>query len=279
MTLLILAILSFETLHAQTPSHRMRLKYRIYKNKLNKLATRNITLQDATGAVVTPCGKKIKCLITNTNGVLTVDPWAVSDPSVNPKVTKTDPCLGKAGTVNAKTPYPLKIDIQRGYNKAAGTATLVGHPTEPVSFPYETWVIGVNTLGVKFRPRVTDNNGNEWSGNAITGSINAGFTIGYSFGKTKFTHRSTNSLSCTPAFSFGLASAVLAKEPLKKAVVTTFNPNNFILSPSLGIILSRNEIGVFVAYGHDYMLGKNSDAWAYQGKYFVGVGLSASFKL
>ena len=272
---------------AQSPTHRLRFKYRIKQSKITTLATQGIILRDnavAPGTLGNPvniCSNTgvLKCLITNTNGLLTIDPWSISDPSVNPAKTVNDPCLGTPGVVNATTTYPLTIDIRRGFARTPGTPVLVGHPTIPVTFHYHTWLIGVNTLGVKFRPSVKDYNGNMWSANAITGSINAGVTLGYSFGWTTFTHRSTNSWSLTPAFALGLASAALAKEPLKKQVVTTYNPSNFIISPSLGVIVARNDVGIFFTYGHDFMTGKNSDAWAYQGKRFLGIGLSASFKL
>lgn len=271
---------------SQTPTHRLRFKYRIKQSQIASLAARGIFLRDnpippaILGNPVTICNNGVlKCLITNNNGVLTIDPWSISDPSVNPGTTDTDPCLGAAGVVNATTPYPLKIDISRGITRAAGTPVLVGHPTEAVTFHYQTWLIGVNTSAVKFRPSVKDYNGNEYSANAITGSINAGLTIGYSYGWTTFTHRSTTSWSWTPAFSLGLASASLAKEPLKKQVTTTYNPSNFIISPALGFIVARNDVGLFFTYGHDFMTGKHSDAWAYQGKHFLGIGLSAGFKL
>jgi hypothetical protein len=269
---------------SQTPTHRVRFKYRIKQSEIAALTARGIILRDGTtpvGNLVNICNntRVLKCLITNNNGLLTIDPWAISDPSVNPATTTADPCLATPGVVKATTPYPLTIDIRRGFTRAAGTSVLVGHPTEAVTFHYQTWLIGVNTSAVKFRPSVKDYNGNEYSANAITGTINAGLTIGYSFGWTTFTHRSTTSWSVTPAFSLGLASASLAKEPLKKQVTTTYNPSNFIISPALGFIVARNDVGIFFTYGHDFMTGKNSDAWAYQGKHFFGIGLSAGFKL
>jgi hypothetical protein len=155
----------------------------------------------------------------------------------------------------------------------------VGHSTKVIHLHYQTWVIGVNTIGAKFRPRVKDYNGNEYSTNVISGSINAGFTLGYSFGWTTFTHRNTTSWSLTPAFALGFSAASLGKEPLKKQVSVTYNPSNFVLSPSIGCIIARNDLGILFNYGHDFMFGKNSSAWAYQKKKFFGIGLSASFKL
>lgn len=275
-----LAILWSINLFSQTPTHRIKFKYRITSPKIKSLAARGIILKDAKGTPVIICDQAnvLKSFVTNTNGILKIDPWAISDPSVNPAAEDTDPCLNKAGIVNANTLYPLSIDIQRGFDHP-GQPVVVGYPTETVWLPYQTWIIGVNTLGVKFRPKVKDYNENEYSVNAITGSINAGITVGYSFGWTCFTHRSTTSWSLTPSFSLGLASATLAKEILKKQIVTTYNPSNFILSPQFGFILGRNDLGLLVTYGKDYMMGSNSSAWAYQGKHFIGIGLSASFKL
>ncbi len=271
---------------AQAPTHRLKFKYRLTQKVINDLTSRSVILKDANNNAVNLCTapnslKVIKCLVTNKDGLLTIDPWKISDSRTDPSSNLIDPCYGNTSTINAGTQYPLKIDIQRGFSRAGapGTPVLVGHPTKQITLHYQTWLIGVNTSAVKFRPSVKDYNGNEYSPNAITGTINAGLTIGYSFGWTTFTHRSTNSWSITPAFSLGLASASLAKEPLKKQVTTTYNPSNFIISPALGVIFARNDVGVFFTYGHDFMTGRNSDAWAYQGKHFFGIGLSAGFKL
>jgi hypothetical protein len=265
-----LVLFTYHSTIAQT--HRLKFKYRITQSKVTELAMDGIILTDALGTPVNICNNGVlKCLITNSNGTLTIDPWAITP--------ATDPCIGAPGIVNSNTPYPLRFDISRGHLKLPGTPTLVGHPTVPVTFHYQTWLIGVNTFAVKFRPRVKDFNDNEYSSNAISGSINAGLTVAYSFGWTTFTHRSSSSWSVSPAFSLGLGSASLSKEPLKEQKITTYNPSNFVLSPSLGLIVARNDIGIFFAYGHDFMTGENANAWAYQKKRFLGIGLSASFKL
>jgi hypothetical protein len=275
--LLVLCVLFVFFANAQQPSHRMKFKYRITQKKLDALAANGLILKDAKGKKQDKiCGKILKAMITIDKGVLIVDPWAIKDKRVNPVDTEEDPCYGVDGTVNATTPYPLTINIKRGLD---AIEPHVGHPTIPAVLHYQTWLIGVNALGAKIRPQVKDFNGNEYSANAITGTFNLGLNVGYSFGWTTFTHRSANSFSITPALGLGFSAASLSKEPLKKQVNVAFNPSNFILSPAFSVIVARNDIGIMLSYGHDFMLGQNASAWAYQGKRYFGIGVAANFKL
>jgi hypothetical protein len=62
----------------------------------------------------------------------------------------------------------------------------------------------------------------------------------------------------------------LSKEPLKKKVDFKGIGSDFVLSPAINFIVARNDIGVILAYGKDYALGRRSKAWAYQGERFFG---------
>jgi hypothetical protein len=279
LTFIILLLIFCNAAVAQQPSHKLVFRYRIRQDKLDALAKNNVFLKDNKGTRLALCKNSIlKAVITNTSGLLTVDAWTIKDKRITEGTGKNDPCYEQSGILNAATAYPLNIDIRRG-QQPPGPNVKVGHSTKVIHLHYQTWVIGVNTIGAKFRPRVKDYNGNEYSTNVISGSINAGFTLGYSFGWTTFTHRNTTSWSLTPAFALGFSAASLGKEPLKKQVSVTYNPSNFVLSPSIGCIIARNDLGILFNYGHDFMFGKNSSAWAYQKKKFFGIGLSASFKL
>lgn len=276
-----LAMLLCTLTFSQTATHRLRFKYLISANKVSELNGRGFQLLDANGNSITICpNNRTRTLIKNTDGLLTFDPWTISDTRVNTATSERDPCYGSAGVLNAQTPYPLTMNVRRGTGaNAIGATVMVGHPTENVRFYYTTFLVGVYSLALKIRPRVKDYLGNEYAHNAIAGTINAGLTIGYSIGFTDFNHRGSTSWSATPTFSPGFSAVALKNEPLKSQVTTTYNTNNFVWSPALGLLVARNDIGIFFAYGKDYMTGKNADAWAYQKKGFWGLGLSASFKL
>jgi len=263
-------------LTAQITSYRLKFQYRISKDKLKELNNQGYQIVDVNNVQYQLCPqlkKPFKCLINNIGGELLIDPWAITDSRTNTalKKTKTDPCFGQAGVINANTPNSLKIiNLKR---------SMVGNPTRSIKLHYQTIIVGVNIIGLKVRPQVRDYNDSLYSSNVVTGNINLGLSVGYSFGWTKFTHRSSHSWSITPGLSFGFSSASLSKEPLKKKVITAYTPSNFVLSPSTSIIIARNDIGLIFSYGHDVMFGRHSDAWAYQGKGFFGLGIVAGLKL
>lgn len=180
-------------------------------------------------------------------------------------------CADNPLIVNENTLNSLKIDLKK--------PTPLKDKTKSIRLNYESFIFGVNIGGLKIRPRVTDYNGNVWAANAFTGSFNFGLSYGYSFGRTIFTRRGYNSFSTTPSLGLGFSAASLAKEPLKRAVVTSYNPSNLILSPVANLTFARNDIGIIVSLGLDYMCGRHSTAWAYQGKPFVAVGVAAGLKL
>jgi len=275
LTLTILAILTCH-LNAQITTYRLKFQYRISKDKLNELNKQGYQIVDGTNTEYQFCSKlkkPFKCLVNNKDGELIIDPWAVTDSRTNTylKKTKTDSCYDQAGVINANTPNSLKIvNLKR---------PLVGNPTRSITLHYQTIIVGVNVIGLKVRPQVRDYNDSLYSANVVTGNINLGLSAGYSFGWTKFNHRSSNSWSITPGVSLGFSSASLSKEPLKKKVTTTYTPSNFILSPSATVIIARNDIGLTFTYGYDVMFGRHSEAWAYQGKGFFGLGIAAGLKL
>lgn len=257
-------------------TYRIKFKYRISTAKLTALNTNNLQIEDAAGNTYQLCPTlphgAFLCQIANDKGKLNIDPWSVLDYRVDPNQRNiTDPCFKQPGIINAATDNTLFIQLPK--------RSQVGSPTIPAVIHYRTWLIGVNSIGLKVRPKVKDFNGKEYQANISTTNVNLGFSAGYSHGWTKFTHRSSNSFSVTPSFSFGFSSASLSKEILKKQVDVSASPSSLILSPAASVTLARNEIGIILAYGMDLMTGKHANAWAYQGKPYFGLGLSAAFKL
>lgn len=264
--------------HSFSQSNRIRFKYRITQTKLKNLAANGYYLTDDSSNIycICPYSKKLKCFVNPNSAdkyTLNIDPWQINDYRTNRNLdsSKKDPCYGIDSVVNAKTPNKLKLSLLK--------RPLVGNPTEYIQLHYQSWIMGVTIVGLKVRPRVTDYNGNEYAANAISATLNLGLTIGYSLGWTKFTHRSANSWSLTPNFGFGFSATSLSKEPLKRAVTTTYNPSNFILSPALNLTVARNDIGLIFSYGRDVMFGRHASAWAYQGKGFFALGIVAGLKL
>jgi len=227
-------------LHSQTSSYRLKFRYHISKEKLKDLNDQGYVITDGTTTNYSFCpalNKSFKCLVTNKDGELFIDPWQIEhDKGGSDAKGAVDPCYGQERIINAATPNKLKL-VKLSRDK-------VGDPTRSITLHYQTVIVGINAIGVKVRPSVVDYNNNQYSANVVTGNINLGFSVGYSWGWTTFSHRSSTSWSVTPGASFGFSSASLGKEPLKKKVVTTYNPSNLVLSPSAGLTIARNDIGI-----------------------------------
>lgn len=237
-------------------SNRIGFKYVLKPELISSLDSNNLKLVDSAGNKL-DIKAKFKAYISYNAGVLTVDPWQFTD------------SLAMSPFVNPSTGYPLKISLN--------TRKKVGDETKVIKIPYRTWILGFNSIGIKFRPKIKDYNGQEYS--TVNTNFGLGISYGYSRGFTTFTHRSVNSWSYTTSLSFGFSSAVLSKEPLKKALEANTNPTNLIVSPSINVTFARNDIGLIVAYGTDLMTGKQSSKWGYQGRGFFGFGLAAGLKL
>jgi len=258
-------VLFITCLEAEAQTHRVRFKYLMNERRLRKLnsGSPRLDIKGANGKVYSVCpGTRFKFSVTNTQGTLLIDPWAITS---NPSRCDSAQFINDTTANNLRIQLPLRSRI--------------GDPTVSVTLHYRTWVFGVNTVGLKVRPKVKDYNGKEYRSSAVAGNFNLGFSAGYSFGWTKFTHRSSNSFSITPGASLGFSSAVLSKEILKKNVDVSSSTGNLVLSPAVSCIIARNDIGIILSYGIEKMTGKNASAWAYQGKGFFGLGISASFKL
>jgi hypothetical protein len=269
---------------AQMAGNRVNLKYKISKKKIKELRDRNFLIKSRSQPI-----KKyfeigdfesgyFKCIINFKDGILNIDPYAIIDSRTTPGKNFTDPFWDSCAVINgdtaciinANTKNDLQIDLNR---------TKVGNPTRAIILPYETLIIGINNISIKFRPKVRDYNDSLFTPNVVGSNINLGLTFGYSFGWTKFSHRSDPSVSITPAFSLGFSAISLSKEPLKRKVSVITQPGNFTLSPAASVILARNDVGLIFAYGTDIMFGKNASAWAYQKKGWFGIGIAAGLKL
>ena len=246
---------------AQSPTYRLKFKYILTKSKLAEIQAKSFQITGVKDTVYSLCGNSLKVLISQSAGVLKIDPWAITSP---------DNCSGRPGIINRTTLNELQINMNR---------KSVGQPTRTIVLPYRTWLIGINAIALKVRPSVTDVDGKKFSANVLASNFSLGPSLGYSFGWTTFTHRSATSWSVTPGASLGFSALSLAKEPLKEKVDVSTSPSNLLLSPSTTLIIARNDIGITFSYGWDKMIGKNKNAWAYQGKGFFGIGVAASLKL
>lgn len=269
---------------AQTSGNRVNLKYKITKKKVQELKDKNFLIKSKSQ----PAKKHFligelesgyfKCIINFKDGVLSIDPYAIADSRTTPGINYTDPywdsCTIKNGDtvciINANTKNDLYIDLNR---------SKVGNKTRSITLPYETFIIGINNISIKFRPKVRDYNDSLYTPNVVGSNINLGLSFGYSFGWTKFSHRSNPNFSVTPSVSLGFSAISLSKEPLKRKVSVVTQPGNFVLSPAATLIFARNDVGLIFAYGMDMMFGKNASAWAYQKKGWFGIGIAAGLKL
>lgn len=263
LSLVILPVFAF----SQTATHRFDFKFILNKKTERELNRNKYYITDPSGKKFMICDNSFYFSVTQKENVLLIDSHKILGD------TLTDSCLDSDTLINANTVNNLQIVI--------GKREHIGNNTGILWLHYRTWVVGVNSVGVKLRPRVRDYRDSLFYQNALTGSINIGFSIGRSYGWTKFTAvpGAGSSWSVTPSFSLGLSSAKLSDGPLRKAYYVKRNSNNLVLGPAISIIGARNDIGIIISYGRDLMVGKNSKAWGYQAKGFVGIGLTAGLKL
>lgn len=268
--ILILCTFMFSSISGQSQT-RFRFHYKISNAKALQLQTNGMPIVDADGNEMTICGTtKLKVFIKNDAKQLDIDPYSIKDSRINSRYEDTDPCYNQFGVINSNTKMPLSIKFNR---------KLVGDPTISIKIPYETFLVGFHSIGIKFRPKVTDHLDVERKATVTAAALNLGISAGYSRGYTAFTSRSANSYSVTVSGSFGFSSADFSKEPLKEAADLTGVGSRLILSPAGSIIFARNDLGLIVSYGWDFMTGKSGSKWAYHGKPFFGLGLAAGFKL
>ena len=286
-TVLLLFILMglFSPAAAQMAGNRVNLKYKISKKKVGELKQKNLLIKSKSQPVKKYYeigdieGGYFKCIINYRDGVLNIDPYTIVDERTTPGTGITDPFWDSCRIVNGDTICIInansKNDLQIDLNR-----TKVGDLTKKIVLRYETFIIGLNNITIKFRPKVRDYNDSLYKPNVVgSNNINLGLMIGRSWGWTKFTHRSNNNFSVTPAFSLGFSAISLSKEPLKRKVSVVTQPGNFVISPAASVIFARNDVGVVFAYGMDIMFGKNANVWAYQKKGWFGIGIAAGLKL
>lgn len=270
---------------AQVAGNRVNLKYKISKKKIGELKQKNLMIKSKSQPVKKYFeigdieGGYFKCIINYKDGVLNIDPYSIVDERTAPGTGITDPFWDSCRIVNGDTICIInansKNDLQIDLNR-----TKVGSLTKKIVLRYETFIIGLNNITIKFRPKVRDYNDSLYKPNVVGAiNINLGLMIGRSWGWTKFTHRSNNSFSVTPAFSLGFSAINLSKEPLKRKVSVVTQPGNFVTSPAASVIFARNDVGFVFAYGIDIMFGKNANVWAYQKKNWFGIGIAAGLKL
>lgn len=263
-------LLFYNFTSAQT--NRVRFRYRISHEKEREMNANGLYFTAGTDSFsLCPHTSKFKTLITLVNGQLVLDPWSILDHRTDTTLSqdKVDPCYAQPRIINALTSNTIIVDLRR---------SRVGEPTKVLRLPYQTWIFTVNSIGVKFRPKVTAANDSIVFASAMAG-VSLGFSAGYSLGFTTFTHRTANSWSFTPSVGLGFSTVSLSKEPLTEKVDLKGVGSNFVLSPAFNFVVARNDIGLIFAYGTDLALGKYGNKWAYHRKPFLGIGVAAGFKL
>lgn len=275
--------------YGQVFNNKIRFKYFISVEKEKEIKDKGYKIVDKTNNPVSICstGLKnflrknvitekgdvlsskngIKTKISYRDGKLTLDDIKLKNKG------KSFGCNNNSAYVNDNTKVPLTIDLNKTTVKEEAESKLV-------RLPYDAILLSFYSINMKFKPSVLDSNGKETGSTMTTSSFSLGLSLGYTRGITAFSHRSAASYSITTSLGFGFSSAKLKDEPIRQKGVDLSNAGNkLILSPNASITFARNDIGIIFAYGFDYMMGEYADAWAYQGVYFFGIGITAGLKL
>lgn len=266
-------LFSLPASHLWAQSNKIKFKYKITEAKINELTAKKLAIKEknnpASPSYRLCPNSSLKALITLKDTSLVIDPWTITKDGTQAELTGYSPCTGQPGIINSQTPNKLVIDIPRAR---------IGDSTKVIRFHYDALIIGINSINIKFRPGVNDYKGVKHGASTTASAISLGIGAGYSRGFTSFTRRSSNNYSATLGASLGFSSVDMTKEILKQNIDVTGLGNILVLSPSVNLTLARNDIGIILAYGWDYIT-KNNGAWAYHDKPFFGIGIATGLKL
>jgi len=198
-----------------------------------------------------------KCVLaTDGKGGISVDFWQITD-NIN---------AGSPDIVNKNTSTLLFV-LKDGRGK-------VGDPTKVINVPFRTWTWSIGTTPVRYR-FATDS-----SVSTVSAALSLSFSFGRTFGFSNITSRGMNNYSITPALFVGILSADLKKETVKtplgweaKKKASQTNP---AFSYGVSVTGARNNLGLVLSLGFDYMVGNNNKLWSYQGKPWIGLGINTS---
>lgn len=272
-SILLLFCLGTILVHAQQASNRLFAHSRITPERLTKIEQKGYhickTKVDSIRYTVDGFKKPFKCVATLGKGVISVDPWSIVDSTTNAGVPDSVSRGITRRAITVTTPADLEIDLNR---------KSLGQTTKVVKIPFRAMTITLNSLPIKIRPSAEDSAGYKYDP-VVTSSFNLGLSCGYTFGSTAFTHRAANTWSGTFSGGLGIGAAALKNETFQTTIDPKYSPSNLLLSPNMSFTYARNDIGLVLAAGWDYMVGSHADWWLYQGKLFVGFGLSVGLKV
>jgi hypothetical protein len=210
----------------------------VYKDNENKLQP------------VSVCSDKLYGIVRISEGVPIVDFW----PITNDDYANNSHCISKNTELGR-----FEVDLSR---------KKVGDHVRYVKVPFSGWIFGIGTTPFRFRPKTK----------SFPAAVSSQIGINATYGKyVGYSRVSENAIT-----NYGLIIgpfAGITEVRLEKSTVT--DPDSWIedrtnpaITYGLNIALTRNNLGIVLSLGYDRNFGSNSKDWAYQNKFWIGIGIN-----
>ena len=209
-----------------------------------------------------PNGSKVN--VTLSSGKIWVDPWQI--------VANGVCSVGTQGTV------PLTPTTTRERLELQAVSPTFGTPTKVLKLPFGAWVYGLSAIPFRVRlKQAYDVNGNRTGTASSTNfalAVYGGHTL---YGWSTVTNRAIHNNAISLVAFAGPSAVDVSREIAAPATLPIKNKINATVVYGSGITFSRNALGATVYFGWENAIGTGSSLWTYNGKPFIGFGVSTGF--
>jgi hypothetical protein len=210
-----------------------------------------------------PNGSKV--YITLASGKIWVDPWQIV---ANGVCTSTTP---RTLPLTPNTLRQQRLELQP-------VVVSYGTPITTLKLPFGAWVYGLSAIPFRVRLKQEyDNNGN-LTGTASSTNFALALYGGHTlWGRSTITNRAIHNNAISLIAFAGPSTVDISKEINAPAALPIKNKVNATIVYGTGITFSRNALGATIYFGLENALGTGASLWTFNGKPFIGFGVSTGF--
>lgn len=204
-----------------------------------------------------------KVMISISSGKIWVDPW---------QLTSNGICqAGTEGTVS------LTTATNREKLELKPIASTFGQSINSITLDFNAWVYGLSAIPFRARLKQRLDNSDERVSSISTTNfalcLFGGHTI---WGWANITNRAINNNAISIVGFLGPSYVDISKE-VGGPTVPIKNKINPTVVYGFGTTFSRNSLGVTLYLGWENAMGNSTNLWVYNGKPFIGLGISTGF--
>lgn len=252
---MIVSILLCSSLHGQVGKLR---------NVLNQSDLVNYRLVGETSRNVYCIPNGSKVFVTLSSGKIWVDPWQIVDSGV---------CA--AGTTGT---FPLTPTTARERLELQSVPVNFGTSITALKLPFGAWVYGLSAIPFRVRLKQSYDN----SGNRTGTASNTNFALALYGGHTLYgwstiTNRAIHNNAVSLIAFAGPSTVDISREIAAPTTLPIKNKINPTIVYGFGITGSRNALGATIYFGWENAFGTGASLWTFNGKPFIGFGVSTGF--